>query len=81
MININCQQEGCAYFVYLKWKQGYDTSQSSNGYENEDIVIGAGCSAYTSGVKATEPAFQDASFTYGMDNMPGQDINYQAPAY
>ena len=56
-------------------------SQFATGYENEDIVAGAGYSAYTGGVEASEPAFQDAPFTSGMDNMPGQDINYQAPAY
>ena len=51
-------------------------SQFATGYENEDIMTGAGYSAYTGGVEASQPAFQDAPFTSGIDNMSGQDINY-----
>ena len=81
MININFQQAGCVFLVYLKLQQGFDTSQFATANENQNIVSGAGYSACPGGVEASKPAFQNITFTSDIDNMPRQDINYQPLSY
>ncbi len=55
-------------------------TQFASGFENEDIVTGAGYSAYTGATD--EPTYQDNPFSTAVqDQMMGSSINYQAPAY
>lgn len=71
---------GCAYFAYLRWQTGTDMTQFASGFENDDIVTGAGYSAYTGATD--EPTYQDNPFSTGVqDQMMGSNINYTAPAY
>lgn len=57
-------------------------SQFASGFENDDIVTGAGYSAYSGSADPNEPSYQDAPFSTGAkDQMLGSGINYQAPAY
>lgn len=55
-------------------------TQFASGFENEDMPVGAGYSAYAGATE--EPAYQDNPFTNAsQEQMMGSGINYAAPTY
>ncbi|XP_074604716.1 synaptogyrin [Brevipalpus obovatus] len=82
---------GCAYFIYLRWKAGFEMPQFSGGYEDESAPPAAEYYPYASG-DANDAAYRDQGVysqpsydQYSGGNMPAgisqQQTSYPAPTY
>jgi len=82
---------GCAYFIWLRWKAGFEMSQFATGYDDEGVPPPADYYSYTSGTDPNDAAYRDQgvysqpSFDqYGGGNIPAgisQQPNYAGVTY
>lgn len=72
-------QAACAYFAYLRYKQGTEAAFASSYEADPSGVVGGG-QGYTSYPDATDAAYQEPPF--GQQQQQQRPMgDFQAPAY